>query len=88
MSPTPPHVHPRREFNRLSLSKAGSAGASSFTLGPLDFAQTNDAGASVLYPGTHFIDVSPRAPGEPWTMSVTVAGNAPIVLAQPPPLPR
>jgi beta-D-xylosidase 4 len=77
-----------REFARLSLSHGGPAGASAFELGPLDFALTNEAGESVLYPGTHFIDVSPRAPGAKWTLAVKVAGTAPVVLATPPPLPR
>jgi hypothetical protein len=85
------HPVPRgtlREFARLSLSHGGAAGASAFELGPLDFALTNEAGESVLYPGTHFIDVSPRAPGAKWTLVVKVAGTAPVVLATPPPLPR
>lgn len=47
----------------------------------------NAAGASVLYPGTHFLDVSPRKPALPWTLTVTVTGSSPVVLSAPPPLP-
>lgn len=61
--------------------------ASSFVLGPLDLALVNAVGSSVLYPGTHYLDVAPRKPALPWTLTVTVLGPAPVVLAAPPPLP-
>lgn len=53
----------------------------------MDLALVNGEGASVLYPGTHFVDVSPRKPAVPWTLTVTVVGSAPVVLTAPPPLP-
>ena len=76
-----------REFNRLSLQQHAAAGESAFTLGPESFALTDNAGQSVLYPGTHYIEVSPRTPGTAWTMTITVGGTK-AVLATPPPLPR
>lgn len=75
-----------REFSRVSLSH-GQPGQSSFQLGVENFALTNIAGQSILYPGTHYIDVSPRAPGSMWSLTVTVEGRAKVVLATPPPLP-
>ena len=55
---------------------------------PLQLALVGAAGESILYPGTHFVDVSPRAPGANFTLTVTVTGAAPVVLARPPPVPR
>ena len=86
------HPVPRgtlRDFARLSGLAAGGAPASSaFALAPLQLALTGPAGESILYPGTHFIDVSPRTPGANYTLTVTVTGAAPVVLARPPPMPR
>ena len=86
------HPVPRgtlRDFTRLSGLAAGGAPApSAFALGPLQLALTGPLGESILYPGTHFVDVSPRAPGTPFTLAVTVTGSAPVVLARPPPMPR
>ena len=84
------HPVPRgslRGFERVALAAGGGAVGTAFSLGAGDFALTDASGATVLYPGTHFIDVSPRAPGTPFTLQVTVTGSAPVVLAQPPPLP-
>ena len=87
------HPVPRgtlRDFARLSGLAAGAAAPapSAFALGPLQLALVGAAGESILYPGTHFVDVSPRAPGAAFTLQVTVLGDAPVVLARPPPLPR
>lgn len=77
-----------REFSRLSLSHGGQPGQSSFQLGVDSFALTDNAGRSILYPGTHYIDVSPREPGNAWSLTVTVGGKAKAILATPPPLPK
>ena len=75
-----------REFRRLSLSHGGQPGQSRFQLGVDSFALTDNAGRSILYPGTHYIDVSPRTPGSAWSLTVKVGGKAKAVLATPPPL--
>ncbi len=85
-----PHPVPRgtlRAFERIPLSAGGGAVGTAFSLGAADFALITDSGAAVVYPGTHFVDVSPRAPGSPFTLQVTLTGSAPVVLSQPPPLP-
>ena len=74
-----------REFARVSLAEGGEEDTT-VALKALDFALTNGEGASVLYPGTHFIDVSPRAPGLAFTLTVTISGEA-LVLTKPPPMP-
>lgn len=85
------HPVPRgtlRDFARLSFLEAGGApGTTTFSLEPLQLTLKNSAGASVLYPGTHYIDVSPRAPGAMYTLIVTVTGASPVILEAPPPLP-
>jgi len=87
------HPVPRgtlRDFARLSGLAAGAPApaSSAFALGPLQLALTGAAGESILYPGTHYVDISPRAPGAAFTLTVTVQGSAPVVLARPPPVPR
>jgi beta-glucosidase-like glycosyl hydrolase len=77
-----------RDFSRSSLALGGAPAAAAFSLAPRDLALTDAGGNSVVFPGTHYIDVSPRAPGAKWTMTVTVTGAAPVVIASPPPLPR
>ena len=84
------HPVPRgslRGFERLALSAGGGAVGSAFALGATDLALIDNSGAAVLYPGTHFFDVSPRAPGAPFTLQLAVTGSAPVVLSQPPPMP-
>lgn len=77
-----------RDFSRLTLSASDATAApSAFALRPLDFALIDASGASVLYPGTHYVEVSPRAPGAPFEVAVTLTGDGPVVLAQPPALP-
>jgi hypothetical protein len=76
-----------RDFNRLSLSSSDAAPAQSdFILDPFDFGLIDASGATILYPGTHFVEVSPRAPGESFVVELMLTGTAPVVLAQPPPL--
>lgn len=84
------HPVPRgslRGFERLSLSAGGGAAESAFSLAAADFALVDNSGAAVLYPGTHFLEVRPRAPGAPFSLQVAITGSAPVVLSQPPPLP-
>ena len=77
-----------RDFARLDgVAPGAPAAASSFTVTPLDLALVNEAGASLLWPGTHYVDVSPRPPAAPITVAVTVTGVAPVTLSAPPPLP-
>ena len=76
-----------RGFERVALTAGGGAVGTAFPLAAADFALIDNSGAAVLYPGTHFFDVSPRAPGAPITLQVTLTGSAPVVLSQPPPLP-
>jgi beta-D-xylosidase 4 len=77
------------DFQRVGpLAVAGPAGAAPFFLQPQDLALTDQNGASVLYPGTHYIDVSPQAPAPTITLTITVSGANPVVLAQPPPFPK
>ena len=85
------HPVPRgtlRGFERLTLRQGGGAAGAGWALGARDLALTDARGRSVLYPGTHFLDVVPRAPGAAWTLAVTVTGGAPVVLAAPPAMPQ
>lgn len=76
-----------RDFARLSdLAPGGAAAPSAFSFVPMDFSLVNAKGARVLYPGTHYLDVSPRQPGKAFTLTVTVTGQA-AVLTTPPPAP-
>jgi beta-D-xylosidase 4 len=77
-----------RDFNRLSLSAGAGSSPSSFTMSPFDFGITDASGATILYPGTHYIDVSPRAPGLSYLVTITLTGTSAVVLTQPPPLPQ
>jgi len=72
-------------FERVAVA-AGAAAPVAFDL-PLDEALgfVDEGGATVVYPGLHFVDVSDGA-GANVTISVTVAGGARIVRA--PPRPR
>lgn len=73
-----------RDFTRLGPLAPGASVPFAFYFSPLSLALTNHNGASVLYPGTHYIDVSPRPPAAPVSITVTVTGSAPVVLAAPP----
>ena len=78
-----------RDFNRLDGVNATAAPApSTFTLQPADLGLTDALGRTLIYPGTHYVDVSPRAPAPPWTITITITGTAPVVIAAPPPLPK
>jgi xylan 1,4-beta-xylosidase len=84
------HPVPRtslRDFTRLGgLAPGGPPAPSAFTLGPADLALVTANGTRVLYPGTHYVDVSPRPPGAPFTLAVTVTGP-PAQVGPAPPLP-
>jgi len=86
-------VHPvptysLRNFARLdNVSSIEQVHNSGFAVDPLDLALVNGEGASVLHPGIHFVDVSPRPPARNWTLTVNVTGHEPVVLSAPPPLP-
>lgn len=87
------HPVPRatlRDFARLdgvNSTQGSAAWASAFVVRPGDLALVNAVGASVLYPGTHYVDVAGRPPAQPFTLTITLTGAAPVVLAAPPPLP-
>jgi beta-D-xylosidase 4 len=72
-----------RDFTRLSVPVGNVVGAS-FTL-PLNksFAYVNQDGASVLYSGTHFIDVY-NGNTENVTLTVNIAGDDARVIRAPP----
>ena len=74
------------DFSRVSVDKGASAGVS-FTLGALSLSIVDEKGASVIYPGTHYFDVSPRPPAANYTVTVIWTTPAPVVLAQPPMVP-
>ena len=75
-----------RDFARLSdlVPGAATATASAFAFGPADLALVNATGAKILYPGTHYLEVSPRPPAAPFTLTVTVTGAASPVGPAPP----
>ena len=78
-----------RDFARLDgLAPGAPAAGSDFAITPMDLALVNEAGASLLWPGTHYVDVAPRPPAAPWTLAVTVTGAQPVTLSAPPPLPK
>lgn len=75
------------EFARLSGIAVGASAGATLSVTSAGLALVNEAGASVVYPGTHYLDFSPRPPGLTITVTVTVTGSAPVVLAAPPTFP-
>ena len=76
-----------RAFERIALVQGSGTVQTAFSFGAVDFALITETGAAVVYPGTHFLEVSPRPPGAPFSLHVVVTGGVPLVLSQPPPLP-
>jgi beta-D-xylosidase 4 len=79
-----------RDFNRITIDEQATSGESLFLLKALDLALVSNSGASCLYPGTHFITVSPRGgvvTNFTLTVNVTTSDGLPIILAQPPVMP-
>lgn len=73
------------DFDRLPTSAVGEQASVSFQLDVSAFALTAQDGSSMLYPGTHYFDVSPRQPETvAFTLTVMVPGVAPVVVAKPP----
>jgi xylan 1,4-beta-xylosidase len=71
-------------FDRLSGIAPGASATTSWTLDAAAWGLVNEVGATVVYPGTHFLDVSPRPPAAPFTLTLTVLGSSPVVIASPP----
>jgi xylan 1,4-beta-xylosidase len=71
------------EFGRVAVPAGGATVPLAWTLPVTALALTDAAGASVVYPGTHFFDVVPRT-GSNVTLTVTWTAPAPTVLTAPP----
>ena len=73
-------------FERLSLPAGGAATAAFRLHASESLALVDATGASVLYPGLHFLDVWDGGAFNA-TISIEVPGNAPAVIKRPPPPP-
>jgi hypothetical protein len=72
-----------RDFQRVSVG-AGGAGSVAFALSVnASLAYTNEVGAQVLYPGTHYVDVW-NGNTENVTLAVEVTGDAAVTVSAPP----